>query len=190
MPSGTPRSGARARQFRNLFSLAHPPSLFHARASGTASASALNDGLLRFQVPPPLWSGRAHCPVRGYHPGRGVRRFTIYVWIYLNVGPAIGISCFMFPIVSPASHSLLALFPTLRRHGYRLLRQRLVFSTPSRVVVASGFVVQHCSPKSGHDSSSGSTFSCRSHLTSVVLRSWLHCECLLPSMALLRRASQ
>ena len=56
--------------------------------------------------------------------------------IYLDVGPINGIfisTCSLsFP---PASLSLHALFPTLRRHGYRLLRQRLDFSTPSRVVL-------------------------------------------------------
>ena len=62
-------SCARARQCRNLFSFAHPPSLFYAVPSGTASASSLNDGL-SLQVSPPLWSGRAHGPVRGCHPGR------------------------------------------------------------------------------------------------------------------------
>ena len=43
----------------------------------------------------------------------------------------------VFPIVSSASFSLLALFQTLRRHWCRLLRQRLFFSIPSRVVVTS-----------------------------------------------------
>ena len=70
-------------------SLAHPPSLYHAVPNSATSASALNDGL-QIQVSPPLWPGRAHCPVRGYHPGRCVRTITIYVWIYLDVGPAIG----------------------------------------------------------------------------------------------------
>ena len=68
--------------------------------------------------------------------------------IYLDVGPNNGIlisTCSLsFP---PASLSLHALFPTLRRHGYRLLRQRLVCSIPSRVVLASGFVVQHWPPR-------------------------------------------
>ena len=59
VPSGTPRP---VRQCRNLFSFAHPPSLFHAVPSGTASASALNDGP-SLQVPPPLWSGQSS-PVR------------------------------------------------------------------------------------------------------------------------------
>ena len=48
MPSGTP---ARARQDRNHVSFSHPPSLVHAVPSGTASASALNDGLICFRYP-------------------------------------------------------------------------------------------------------------------------------------------
>ena len=47
------------------------------------------------------------------------------------------IHSYIFPIVSSASFSLLALFQTLRRHWCRLLRQRLNFSSPSRVVVTS-----------------------------------------------------
>ena len=61
--------------------------------------------------------------------------------IYLNVGPAIGIFLFSFSLsVPPASFSLPALFQTLRRHKCRLLRQRLQFSTPSRVIVTSDLV--------------------------------------------------
>ena len=61
-------------------------------------------------------------------PGRGVRRFTIYVWLYLDVGPAFGIFLFTYSLsFPPASFSLLALFQTLRRHKGRLLRQRLKF---------------------------------------------------------------
>ena len=40
----------------------------------------------------------------------------------------------------PASLSLPALFQTLRRYPYRLLRQRVQFSTPSRVIVTSDLV--------------------------------------------------
>ena len=47
------------------------------------------------------------------------------------------IHSYIFPIVSSASVSLLALFQTLRRHRCRLLRQRLDYSIPSRVVVTS-----------------------------------------------------
>ena len=50
------------------------------------------------------------------------------------------IHSYIFPIVSSASFSLLALFQTLRRHWCRLLRQRLNFSIPSRVVVTSDVV--------------------------------------------------
>ena len=111
--------------------------------NGTASASALNDGL-SLQVSPPLWSGGACCLVRGYHPGRGERRFSIYVWIYLDMGPTIGIFIFTYSLsFPPASLSLHALFQTLRRLRFRLLRQRLFSFTPSRVVVASGIVFQH-----------------------------------------------
>ena len=49
----------------------------------------------------------------------------------------LGFHSYIFPIVSSASFSMLALFQTLRRHRCRLLRQRLDFSTPSRVVVTS-----------------------------------------------------
>ena len=42
---------ARARQCRNLFSFAHPPSLFHAVPSGTASASALKRRSSGFRYP-------------------------------------------------------------------------------------------------------------------------------------------
>ena len=73
-----------------------------------------------------------------------------------------------------ASLSLLALFQTLRRHRYRLLRQRLNFFTPSRVVLASFRDPQLFWPcvsalfsKSEHGSSSGSTFRCGSHVASV-----------------------
>ena len=50
------------------------------------------------------------------------------------------IHSYIFPFVSSASFSLLALFQTLRRHWCRLLRQRLNFSSPSRVVVSSDVV--------------------------------------------------
>ena len=66
---------------------------------------------------------------------------TIYLWLYLDVGPAIGKFIFSYSLsFPPASISLLALFQTLRRHWSRLLRQRLDFSTPSQVVVTSGLV--------------------------------------------------
>ena len=109
-------------------SLTHPPSLFHAVPSGTASASALNDGL-SLQVSPPLWSGRAHGPVRGCHPSRRrcedgtvQVRFT-WTWDFL-----LGISHpFHFIVSSRISFS--ALFLTLRRHRCRLLRQRLFYTS-------------------------------------------------------------
>ena len=60
---------------------------------------------------------------------------TIYLWLYLDVGPAIGKLIFSYSLsFPPASLSLHALFQTLRRHRYRLLRQRLNFSTPRDVV--------------------------------------------------------
>ena len=128
---------ARARQCRNLFSLVHPPSFFHAVPNSTASASAFNDGLQASGIPAALvFQSSVSCTRVPSWPS--VRRFSIYPWLYLDVGPAIGKFIFTssrsFP---PASFSLLALFQTFRRHRCRLLRQRLDFSTPSRVVVTS-----------------------------------------------------
>ena len=52
---------ARARQCRNL-SLAHPPSLFQAVPSGTASASAFNDGPQASGIPAALvWQSSLSC---------------------------------------------------------------------------------------------------------------------------------
>ena len=56
------------------------------------------------------------------------------------IGILLSICSLSFP---PASLSLHAFFPTLRRHRYRLLRQRLFALAPSRVVVVSGIVFQH-----------------------------------------------
>ena len=134
-------------------SLAHPPSLVHAVPNGTESASALNDGL-QLQVFPPLWSGRAHCPVRGYHPGHGVRRCGDWQ----GTGTICGTGYWDFHILCTlpfplASLSLHALFQALRRHRCRLLRQRLDFFAPSHTLsfLASGFST---GPQSEHVSSS------------------------------------
>ena len=90
-------------------------------------------------------------PSRRTHPIRRcgvVLSYLIrYGWTVAHVsilvallGPIIGIFILTFPFVSSASFSLHALFQTLRRHWCRLLRQRLNFSTPSRVVVTSDVV--------------------------------------------------
>ena len=129
---------ARARQCRNLFSLAHPPSLFQAVLSGTASASALNDSLQASGIPAALvWQSSLSCARVPSWPwctttphfgmdllGRGTGYWEIHIYIL------------------PSVSSLHALFQTLRRHRYRLLRQRLFSFTSSRVVVASGIVFQ------------------------------------------------
>ena len=67
---------------------------------------------------------------------------STHVWIYLNVGPTIGIFfMFIFPIGSSrVFFSARALSDVAASHKCRLLRQRLQFSTPSRVIVTSDLV--------------------------------------------------
>ena len=91
-------------------------------------------------------------PSRRTHPIRRcgvVLSYLIrYGWTVAHVsilvallGPIIwDFHSYIFPFVSSASFSLLALIQTLRRHWCRLLRQRLNFSTPSRAVVTSDVV--------------------------------------------------
>ena len=93
------------------------------------------------QVSPPLWSSRAHCPVQGYHRGRLYDDFPHLQMALLGRGSGCWeIHIYILPIVSSASLSLHALFQTMRRHRCRLFRQRLDFSSPSRVVVTSDLV--------------------------------------------------
>ena len=84
-----------------------PPSPFFMQCQAALQVRVHSTTVFRLQVPPPLWSSRAHCPVRGYHPGRVVRRFSIYRWLYLDVGPAIGKFIFTYSLsFPPASFSL------------------------------------------------------------------------------------
>ena len=133
MPSGTPRSvRKRAKTESNFLALQ-----VRVRLTTVFSFRYLHhSGLAELIV---LYEGTILAVVYDDHHlrmdllGRGTRHWEIHIYEPLS-----------FP---PASLSLHALFQTLRRHGHRLLRQRLNFSTPSRVFVVSGIVVQHWSPR-------------------------------------------
>ena len=74
---------------------------------------------------------------------------SLRVFVFRKWDRLLGISFFAFSLsFPPASFSLLAFFQTLRRNRCRLLRQRLNFSTPSRVVVTSALAdsERHWSP--------------------------------------------
>ena len=109
MPSGTPRSvRERARTEINFLSPTHPP--FSIQCQAALQVQVHSTTVFRLQVSPPLWPGRAPCPVRGYHLGRRrCRDCTV------DVGPIIGIFILhaLYHFLSP----LVLCSPSFRRCG-------------------------------------------------------------------------
>ena len=95
MPSGTP---ARARQDRNHVPFAHPHLPFSRSAKRHCQCKCTRRRSFLLQVSPPLQSGRAHGPVRAYHPCRGVERcrdwhFTGYELAHRSLAGVPGMCC-------------------------------------------------------------------------------------------------